>query len=94
MWQVITPEGVEGAPKLSPDYDEVYLMARYASIAHWAATRDPVKMGGNGPDWEKCREGLALRNSLTLETHVMFLKGRDGGGPYFLPGMDEKYEKK
>lgn len=94
MWQAITAEGVEDAPKVSPDYDEVYLLTRYASVAHWAATRDPVKMGGNGPDWDKCREALAVRNGLTLETHVVFLKGHSGGGPYFLPGMDEKYEKK
>jgi hypothetical protein len=94
MWQVTAAEGVEGAPKASPDYDEVYLMTRYASVAHWAATREPVKMGGNGPDWEKCKQGLALRTSLTLETHVTFLKGRAGGGPYYMPGLAEKYEKK
>jgi hypothetical protein len=87
MWQVIPAEGVEGAPKLSPDFDEVYLMTRYASLEHWAATRDAESMGGNGPDWEKCRQALAVRNSLTLATHVTFLKGHAGGGPYFMPGM-------
>ena len=94
MWQAIPAEGVEGAPKLSAEYDEVYLMTRYASVEHWAATRDPTKLGGNGPDWEKCRQALAVRNSLTLSTNVVFLKGRAGGGPYFMPGLGEKYEKK
>jgi hypothetical protein len=87
MWQVIPAEGVEGAPKLSPDFDEVYLMTRYASLEHWAATRDAENMGGNGPDWDKCRQALAVRNSLTLSTHVTFLKGRAGGGPYFMPAV-------
>jgi hypothetical protein len=94
MWQVIPAEGVEGASKLSPDFDEVYLMTRYASLEHWAATRDAEGLGGNGPDWEKCRQALAVRNSLTLSTKVTFLKGQAGGGPYYLPGMQEQYTKK
>ena len=89
MWQVIPASGVEGAPKPSADFDEVYLMTRYASIEHWAATRDPVKLGGNGPDWEKCRQALALRASLTLASHVTFLKGKPGGGPYYMPGIGQ-----
>ena len=72
---------------MSPDYDEVYLMTRYASVEHWVATRDPVKMGGNGPDWEKCRQALALRRDLTIETHVTILKGKLSGVPYFMPGV-------
>ena len=43
MWQAIQAEGVDGAPKLSPDFDEVYLMTRYASLEHWASTRDAVR---------------------------------------------------
>jgi len=87
MWQVIPAEGVDGAPKPSPDFDEVYLMTRYASLEHWAATRDAEKMGGNGPDWDKCRQALEVRNGLTISTHVTFLKGRAGGGPYFMPAV-------
>ena len=89
MWQVIPATGVEGAPKPSADFDEVYLMTRYASMEHWAATREPVKLGGNGPDWEKCRHALAIRASLTLASHVTFLKGKPGGGPYFMPGIGQ-----
>ncbi len=98
MWQVITPEGVDGAPAASPankDYDEVYLSTRYASIEHWKASRDTTQHGGNGPDWQKCKAALDLRQSLTISSHVIFLKGSMApGGPYFMPGLNESYEKK
>lgn len=87
MWKVIEPENVEGLPKTSKDYDEVYLMTRYANVEHWKATRDATALGGNGPDWEKCRKALALRQSLTISSTVQFLKGSMApGGPFFMPG--------
>ena len=90
MWQVITPAGVEGAPAASKDYDEVYLSTRYASIEHWKASRDTVQHGGNGPDWVKCKAALDLRQSLTISSNVIFLKGTMApGGPYFMPGLNE-----
>ncbi len=95
MWQVITPAGVEGAPQASKDYDEVYLATRYASVEHWKASRDAVQQGGNGPDWAKCKAALELRQSLTISSHLIFLKGSMApGGPYFMPGLNESYEKK
>ncbi len=95
MWQLITPAGVEGAPQASKDYDEVYLATRYAGIEHWKASRDAVQHGGNGPDWIKCKAALELRQSLTIFSHVIFLKGSMApGGPYFMPGLNETYEKK
>ncbi len=95
MWKVVTPEGVAGGPQASKDYDEVYLMTRYASVEHWRATRETVRHGGNGPDWEKCKAALDLRQSLTISSNVIFLKGQmAAGGPYFMPGLDESYEKK
>jgi hypothetical protein len=95
MWKVVTPEGVDGGPQASKDYDEVYLLTRYASVEHWKATRETVRHGGNGPDWEKCKATLDLRQSLTLSSNVVFLKGQmAAGGPYFMPGLDESYEKK
>ena len=95
MWQVVTPAGVEGAPTASPDYDEVYLSTRYASVEHWKASRAMVQHGGNGPDWAKCQAALDLRQSLTISSHVIFLKGSMApGGPYFMPGLNESYEKK
>jgi hypothetical protein len=95
MWKVITPAGVDGAPAENRDYDEVYLSTRYASIDHWKASRDAVQHGGNGPDWVKCKAALDKRNSLTLSTGVIFLRGTMApGGPSFMPGRDESYEKK
>jgi hypothetical protein len=95
MWKVVTPEGVADGPQASKDFDEVYLMTRYASVEHWRATRETVRHGGNGPDWEKCKAALDLRQSLTLSSNVVFLKGQmAAGGPYFMPGLDESYEKK
>jgi hypothetical protein len=95
MWKVITPEGVSDGPQASRESDEVFLMTRYASVEHWQATRDTVRHGGNGPDWEKCKAALDLRQSLTISSNVIFLKGQmAAGGPYFMPGLDESYEKK
>lgn len=95
MWKVITPEGVTDGPQASKDYDEVYLLTRYAGVEHWRATRETVRLGGNGPDWDKCKAALDLRQSLTISSNVIFLKGQiASGGPYFMPGLDETYEKK
>ena len=96
MWKVITPEGLDGSTAAaSKDYDEVYLSTRYASVDHWKASRDAVQHGGNGPDWVKCRAALDRRNALTISTNVIFLKGQMApGGPYFMPGLDETYDKK
>lgn len=90
MWQVFDPQG--GAAK---DYDEVYLMTRYASVAHWQATRDATKLGGDGPDWAKCQRGLEIRRGLTITTNVVFMQGATQvNKPYFMPGLKETYERK
>lgn len=89
MWQVIPdPEGAG----VSPDYDEAYLVTRYASLEHWAATRDAAALGGDGPDYAALQAALATRQSLTLETRVTYLKGATGPlGPVFLPPTGEKF---
>ena len=91
MWKVIHPE--VSTDKESPDYDEVWLMTRYASVEHWAASREPQKHGGNGPDWDACAAALEVRRALTLETRVQFLQGSTWESPpIFLPGLDEQFE--
>ena len=75
QWKVVHPEEAPGSGEDSPDYDEVYMVTRYASIEHWSATRDMAKLGGNGPDWEKCREALAFRGTLTMGSYVTVLEG-------------------
>lgn len=89
MWQVIPPPDGRDT---SPDYDEVYLTTRYASVEHWAATRDAAALGGDGPDYAALQEALKIRQSLTIETRLTFLKGATGPlGPVFLPGNGEKF---
>jgi hypothetical protein len=91
MWLVIPdPEG-EG---VSADYDEAWLMTRYASLEHWSATRDAAALGGDGPDYAAMQAGLATRRALTLETRVTYLKGVTGPlSPVFLPPTGERFEK-
>jgi len=89
MWVVIPPPG--GA-EASPDYDEVYLTTRYASVDHWAATRDAAAMGGDGPDYAALQAALAVRQSLTIETKVTFLQGVVGPlPPVYMPGTGETF---
>ncbi|MBX3706479.1 MAG: hypothetical protein KF911_07560 [Pseudomonadales bacterium] len=90
MWREIHPAEVGAtAGQGSPDYDEVWLMTRYASVDHWRATRDMARLGGNGPDYRKMMEGLAVRQSLTLETNVRFLSGTTWASPpQYLPSVD------
>jgi hypothetical protein len=89
MWQVIP---APGQAQVSPDYDEVYLTTRYASLDHWAATRDSAALGGDGPDYAALQAALAVRQSLSIETKVTFLKGVVGPlGPVFMPGTGETF---
>jgi hypothetical protein len=90
MWQVVHPAGAEvTASVASPDSDEVWLITRYASVAHWRATRDMARLGGNGPDYHKAIEALRLRNALTLETNVRFLQGTTWQNPpFFMPSVE------
>jgi hypothetical protein len=89
MWLVIPGPN---QPPTSPDYDEVYLTTRYASVEHWAATRDAAALGGDGPDYAALQAALAVRQSLTIETKVTFLKGVVGPlPPVFMPGTGEKF---
>jgi hypothetical protein len=95
MWRVTGRDGPPasaGGDDGEPAFDEVYLATRYASVAHWEATREPQRLGGNGPDWEACEKALAVRRGLTLETHLVFLEGAmASNGPYFQPALPERY---
>jgi hypothetical protein len=89
MWQVIP---APGSPEASADYDEVYLTTRYASLEHWAATRKAASLGGDGPDYAAMQAALAVRQALTIETKVTFMKGVTGPlGPVYLPGTGETF---
>ena len=90
-WQIAPVTEVNGYVQHA-DYDEIYLMTRYANLDHWKATRDAVTLGGNGPDYEKCKKALKIREDITIESTVLFLHGSmAANGPYFLPGLKENY---
>lgn len=89
MWRVVPAPG-EAAPL--PKFEEVYLVTRYASAEHWAATRDAAKLGGDGPDYQAMQAALKVRRDLTIETNVKFMTGVSGPlDPVFLPGTGERF---
>jgi hypothetical protein len=94
QWKVLYP----GAPACerveSPDYDEIVMMTRYGSYEHWQATRQGVNLGGDGPDYDRLQEALALRRSLSLETSVRFMQGyMYHSPPKYLPSLNERYRR-
>lgn len=101
QWRVLypAPESAAGQQtdrKESPDYDEAYMLVRYAGYEHWQATRPPVmhRLGGNGPDYDLCRDALQRRAAITQETSVQFLQGHMfQSPPVYLPALDESYRR-
>jgi len=92
QWQVVYLPG--GAPVESEEYDEVYLIARYASYDHFQATQTPERLGGNGADYDAFRDALRRREPLTLEYSVQFMQGPlYGSPPLYMPALDETYSK-
>lgn len=103
QWQRVYPapggldrSGTETGATEGPDFDEAYMMVRYASYEHWQATRPAAmaRLGGDGPDYDACVEGLERRRDLTLETSVRFLRGHFyGSPPVHLPPLEETYRR-
>ena len=90
-WKVIYPDG--NPPPT--DHEDGWRLARYAGMDHWRDTRGGEPLGGNGPMADRYREGIRNRNRYVLgEDDVLFLTagGMAPGGPYYLPGLDERYE--
>ena len=89
QWKVL-----DAAPAASRDADDVYRLVRYASVEHWRATRFQRRLSGNGPAFERDRQALLARSKLEVESsRAYFLEGSLApGGPYFMPGLSERYE--
>jgi len=93
QWQVVFPEG--GG---SPEFDEGYRLARYASFEHWRHTRGALSraLGGNGPNRDRSIQALRTRAEYGLGSNGgYFLQGLTATNrPRFLPAMDmdEEYE--
>jgi hypothetical protein len=92
-WRVTMPDiGGEAGMLDHPDYDEVYMLVRYASFEHWKATRTFAHLAGNGPDWEQARAATAARGPMVLDSWVTFLEGGlYEGGPFYTPALQEEY---
>ncbi|MEP3451900.1 MAG: hypothetical protein ABJN65_04535 [Parasphingorhabdus sp.] len=87
MWQV--DHGALDIEK-SAGYDEAILLTRYASLAHWRASRAPFELGGNGPDAEALAKAHQYRQSVTLETSFKILNGKlADNGPYHMPAVKD-----
>lgn len=84
-----------GTPVESPDYDEVYGLARYASLEHYEAiSASPVSLGGDGPDYDAAVRAFELIDELTLESSVRFLKGPlFDSPPVYAPPVDAEYRR-
>ena len=76
--------------------DDAYRLARYASLEHWRATRDPanVRIGGNGPDHAKSLESGRDRAGVqTGSKGAYFLQGENAPTrPLYMPALAEQYE--
>jgi hypothetical protein len=88
-YKVIHPEG--GG---SPDYDENYRLARYASYEHWEETRRPMEMMGDGPLLDLLFIGGIRRRNYILDTDGAYIMtGRMIEDlPYHLSGLQEDFE--
>jgi hypothetical protein len=89
QWKVI--ETKTPAPS---ELEDIYRLARYASIEHWQATRFQTTLVGNGPALDKELEGRRVRGKIEKDSKgVYFLQGKLSlGGPYFMPGLQEQYK--
>ena len=92
QWQAVYPP--ESGFEESSEYDEVFLMVRYAGYEHWKAARPDqiVSMGGDGPDYVAYKAGLDELESVSQSQTVTFLEGYlYQSPPKFLPGLPEAY---
>lgn len=72
----------DGSAEESPDYDEIYTLARYASIEHYTTVwGDPAALGGDGPDFQAMLSAFGELNTLSLEASTEFMRGPLYGSP-------------
>ena len=92
QWLVVNPSGTTGTAS-----DDAYRLARYASFAHWQATRDAqnAALGGNGADREKSVQSGRERTGVqTGSKGAYFLQGEYADTrPLFMPGLGETYTR-
>lgn len=94
QWKAVYP--AESGYAESPDYDEMFLMVRYAGYEHWKAAQPDqiVAMGGDGPDHSAYQSALDELGKVIRSKSVTFLQGHMyQSPPKFRPGLSEKYRK-
>ena len=94
QWKAVYPP--ESGHEESPDYDEMFLMVRYAGYEHWKAAQPDqiVAMGGDGPDHAAYEAALDELRKATRSQSVAFLEGHMyQSPPKFRPGLSETYRK-
>ena len=92
QWKAVYPP--ESGFEESSDYDEMFLMVRYAGFEHWKAARpdEIVAMGGNGKDYEAYRSAMAALDGVAVHRSVTFLRGyMYQSPPKFRPGLRDAY---
>jgi hypothetical protein len=102
QWKIL-----DSQQTLTPGFDDVYRLVRYAGFDHWRATRSErssgaqavgggadVDLGGNGPARARSIGGYADRGQLEAGSKgAYFLEGLTAqGGPFYLPGLREQYD--
>ena len=94
QWRAVYPPE-SGFPE-SPDFDEVFMLVRYAGHEHWKAAQPSTiaAMGGDGKDYHAYRSALASQNEVTRSRSVTFLEGyMYQSPPKFRPGLREAYRR-
>ena len=78
----------------NPDYDEIFTLARYASIEHYNTVwSDASSLGGDGPDFQAMMAAFSELNALSLEASTEFLKGSlYGSPPVHAPALPGSYQ--
>ena len=89
MWQVFDPEGVS-----NKDYDEVYLMTRYASVEHWRATRMRSRSAAMGRIGEVPATGSTSVRAYHLHHRDLYERRDAGQQAVLYAGIEESFEKK
>ncbi len=94
QWKAVYPPE-SGFPE-NLEYDEVFMMVRYAGYEHWKAAQpgNIAAMGGDGRDYEAYRSALESQEAATRSRSVTFLQGyMYQSPPKFRPGLRESYRK-
>jgi len=91
IWQLIYPETAIGEEH--DDYDEAMMINRYASYEHWQASQEPMRLIGDGPDFQAFEEASSRRDALIQNGWQRFLQGDlYHSPPTYIPSLNETYK--